>query len=216
MIINLCGNICINIGTNSVKFDHQKSKLAHHDSSLGSNNSSVLSSSEQLDGTPNVPLSSVSQIYVNISLYRGELDSGNYPNWHSELTVFFFSHPPSPPFSLQSSSLSSCLRRCFSPCAGCWYRFLRHGRWWYIGWSVFTVGNVANFISLSFTPQSLLAGLGSSQFLMNAICEWYFNGHHITARMIKATILVIIGNTLIVAFASHQSPKVTVDELLSE
>lgn len=80
---------------------------------------------------------------------------------------------------------------------------------------MYTVGNIVNFVSLSFTPQSLLAGLGSSQFLMNAVCEWYLNGVRITARMVKATVLIIIGNTLIVAFASHESPKLTVDELLS-
>lgn len=116
-------------------------------------------------------------------------------------------------FSLsQSHSLMS---RCCAPVTTRWRRFLSHGRWFYVGWSVFTVGNVANFISLSFTPQSLLAGLGSSQFLMNAVCEWYFNGRNVTARMVKATVAIIIGNTLIVAFASHESPKLTVDELLS-
>lgn len=52
MIINLCGNICINIGTNSIKFEHSKTK--NGDSNLGGHTSSSGgTTTEQLDGTPN-------------------------------------------------------------------------------------------------------------------------------------------------------------------
>jgi hypothetical protein len=59
MVINLCGNIFINIGTNCVKYEHAKTKQHRDNESLnssGSGNSSVLSSGEQMDGTPNIPM----------------------------------------------------------------------------------------------------------------------------------------------------------------
>jgi len=169
MLINLCGNICINIGTNAVKYDHSRKRMQDRDESMmRSGNSSVVSSPEQLDGATR---------------------SNN-----------------TSPISLPSFSCPAFLSRFCT-------RLCSHGRWWYIGWLMFTIGNIGNFISLSFTPQSLLAALGSVQFIMNVICEWFFSGQRVTPRILKATVMIVIGNTLIVAFASHQSEQLTVDEL---
>ena len=43
----------------------------------------------------------------------------------------------------------------------------RKGKIWYCGSIFFVIGNIFNFISFSFAPQSLLAALGSAQFVSN-------------------------------------------------
>jgi len=79
----------------------------------------------------------------------------------------------------------------------------------------FLIGNVANFVSLGFASQSMLAACGSMQFITNVFCEWYFKGSPITRRACLALLVIVIGNTLIVAFANHESPTLNVDQLLS-
>lgn len=49
-------------------------------------------------------------------------------------------------------------------------RISRHGnqvKLWWLGTLVFVIGNLMNFVSMSFAPLSLLAALGSVQFLSN-------------------------------------------------
>ena len=89
-------------------------------------------------------------------------------------------------------------------------------RWDGLGIAFFIVGNIANFVSLGFAPQSMLAACGSVQFATNVFCELYFQGQAITARVLKATCVILAGNALIVAFASHESAQLNVDELLYE
>lgn len=58
VLVNLGGNICINIGTNCVKYDHARSRLhqQHHTSSLNSTSSALSSGEQLLDAMPNVPI----------------------------------------------------------------------------------------------------------------------------------------------------------------
>ena len=45
-------------------------------------------------------------------------------------------------------------------------------RWQRIAWAIFALGNIGNFTSMSFAPQSTLAALGSIQFVVAP-----FNAH---------------------------------------
>jgi hypothetical protein len=212
VLVNLAGNICINIGTNCVKYDHGRSRLQHHTSSMGSN-SSVMSGEQLLDNAPNSAMA-VSAPHRQARKRSGQA-SGTCAGSRQRAVQTYFSNCAFRFLCEQANLQGSFCSRLFTPVTSCWSRFIRHGRWWYVGWSFFTIGNIGNFVSFSFASQSLLAGLGSSQFLMNCICEWYFNDQRITSRMLKATLMIIIGNTLIVAFASHASLILTVDVILS-
>ena len=66
---------------------------------------------------------------------------------------------------------------------------------------------------MGFTAQSLLAGLGSIQFITNVLCSSLILKHPVTTRVLYATFAIVLGNVLIVAFASHHSDQLTVDEL---
>ena len=85
--------------------------------------------------------------------------------------------------------------------------------YWYLGFTLFFIGNVSNFISMGFTAQSLLAGLGSIQFITNVLCSALILKHPVTGRVLWATFAIVVGNVLIVAFASHHSDQLTVDQL---
>ena len=85
--------------------------------------------------------------------------------------------------------------------------------YWYLGFTLFFIGNVSNFISMGFTAQSLLAGLGSIQFITNVLCSSLILKHPVTTRVLYATFAIVVGNVLIVAFASHHSDQLTVDQL---
>jgi hypothetical protein len=91
----------------------------------------------------------------------------------------------------------------------------QHSFWWFLGFGLFFVGNVSNFISMGFTAQSLLAGLGSIQFITNVICSAILMKTKVTSRILWATFLIITGNFLIVLFASHSSSQLDVYELLN-
>jgi len=85
--------------------------------------------------------------------------------------------------------------------------------YWWVGFVLFFIGNVMNFISFGFAAQSLLAGLGSVQFISNVVCSVLFMNQRFTTRIFCSTLLIITGNLLIVVFASHDSQKLSVNEL---
>jgi len=66
---------------------------------------------------------------------------------------------------------------------------------------------------MGFTAQSLLAGLGSIQFITNVLCSSIILKHPVTTRVLYATFAIVVGNVLIVCFASHHSDQLTVDQL---
>src|SRR5205085_2029301 len=90
-----------------------------------------------------------------------------------------------------------------------------HSFWWFLGFGLFFLGNVSNFISMGFTAQSLLAGLGSIQFITNVVCSSLLMKTKITSRILWGTFLIISGNFLILLFASHNSTQLDVYELLN-
>jgi hypothetical protein len=87
-------------------------------------------------------------------------------------------------------------------------------RLWYIGFIIFALGNVGNFASFSLAPQSLLASLGSVQFLTNVAFSYFILGTKITFWVIWGTGLILVGNTLVVIFSSKSSGSYTISELL--
>lgn len=85
---------------------------------------------------------------------------------------------------------------------------------WWTGVIVFSTGNVLNFASFSFGNQSQLAALGSIQFLTNVAFSNLVLNVSITKRVLRATAIIVFGNTLIVVFSSHESSSYTTSELI--
>ena len=197
---------CSNLNLSSARFaaNYMRRKQAEDRRSI---NSSVMSNADHFDGAPSiVPV----RTCTAQSHARRALECG---------------------MSSQSRSLTCLLRSLGSQvelgpgcCRTGWCSF-KYGqfqrwftsktRWDALGAVFFVLGNIANFVSLGFAPQSMLAACGSVQFATNVFCELYFKGQAITGRVLKATCVILTGNALIVAFASHESPQLNVDELLS-
>jgi magnesium transporter len=86
---------------------------------------------------------------------------------------------------------------------------------WYIGFIIFAIGNVGNFASFSLAPQSLLASLGSVQFLTNVAFSYFILGTKITFWVILGTSFILIGNTLVVVFSSKSNGTYTIAQLMN-
>jgi len=85
---------------------------------------------------------------------------------------------------------------------------------WYIGTFFFVTGSILNFVSFSFAAQSLLAALGSAQFISNVFFGRVILGEVVTLQTIFATFVIIAGNALVVLFSSHESVIYTADNLI--
>lgn len=174
-------------------------------------NSSVLSNADQMDGVPNAPM----------PVSRGSGARHHGTQWdgpagtatgrltvHASRASLLSARSLHPKADMATGFCSSKLQQIRN-----WLS--SKTRWDWLGLIFFIIGNVANFVSLGFAPQSMLAACGSVQFATNVFCELYFKGQAITGRVLKATCVILAGNTLIVAFASHESQQLNVDELLS-
>lgn len=64
-----------------------------------------------------------------------------------------------------------------------------------------------------FAAQSLIAALSSIQFVTNVICVIVIHKQHVAQRVILSTVLIILGNILLVIFSSKDSPLYSIDEL---
>lgn len=85
--------------------------------------------------------------------------------------------------------------------------------WWILGFAVFGIGNVFNFIGFMFAAQSLLVALGSIQFISNLLFAKFVNKEPITKQAILATAIIICGNIVIVLFGSKSSETYDLDQL---
>lgn len=88
-----------------------------------------------------------------------------------------------------------------------------HFQTWRVGISFFIVGNCLNFISFGYAAQSLLAALGSIQFLSNIAFAYFVLHKMVTVKVLVATAFIILGNIFLVAFGNHQSPVYTPEQL---
>jgi magnesium transporter len=83
----------------------------------------------------------------------------------------------------------------------------------FAGWGFFIGGNMLNFCAFMFAAQSMLAALGSVQFVTNLAFARVVNKEAITRRAIVATVIIVSGNVLIVIFGSKTTENHTIDEL---
>ncbi|XAR52066.1 hypothetical protein NMG60_11006919 [Bertholletia excelsa] len=84
---------------------------------------------------------------------------------------------------------------------------------WRVGILVFALGNCLNFISFGYAAQSLLAALGSIQFVSNIAFAYFVLNKTVTVKVLVATAFIVLGNIFLVAFGNHQSPVYTPEEL---
>ncbi|KAB5527520.1 hypothetical protein DKX38_021367 [Salix brachista] len=77
---------------------------------------------------------------------------------------------------------------------------------WRVGILFFFLGNCLNFISFGYAAQSLLAALGSIQFVSNIAFAYFVLNKMVTVKVLVATTFIVLGNIFLVAFGNHQSP----------
>jgi len=81
---------------------------------------------------------------------------------------------------------------------------------WIIGTCFFIFGTVSVFISYSFAPQSLLAPLGSVQFVTNIFFAKLIHKAPITRRMLISTSVILVGISLVVHYSPDPNPDIIV------
>ncbi|KAK6280265.1 PREDICTED: probable magnesium transporter NIPA8 isoform X1 [Theobroma cacao] len=84
---------------------------------------------------------------------------------------------------------------------------------WRVGILFFVLGNCLNFISFGYAAQSLLAALGSVQFVSNIAFAFFVLNKMVTVKVLVATAFIVLGNIFLVAFGNHQSPVYTPEQL---
>lgn len=84
---------------------------------------------------------------------------------------------------------------------------------WRVGILFFALGNCLNFISFGYAAQSLLAALGSIQFVSNIAFTYFVLSKTVTMKVLVATTFIVFGNTFLVSFGNHQSPVYTTEQL---
>jgi len=87
-------------------------------------------------------------------------------------------------------------------------------KFWLIGFIIYAIGNVGDFVALAFAAQSLVAPLGSVVLVVNAIMSPWILKERITSRDIQAVMLIIVGDVLIVLYASHEETSYSLNELI--
>eukprot|EP01018_Ginkgo_biloba_P017851 Gb_23568 [translate_table: standard] len=87
---------------------------------------------------------------------------------------------------------------------------------WRLGLFIFALGNCLNFISFGYAAQSLLAALGSVQFISNVAFAYFVLKEKVTGRVLLATAFIVFGNIFLVAFGNHQSLVYTPEQLMDK
>lgn len=81
--------------------------------------------------------------------------------------------------------------------------------WCNLGRIIFVLAALFTFGAFAFGAQSLVASLGSIQFVSNVFCVWYIQGEPVTVRMMIATAAIVAGNVLVVIFGSQAAVEYT-------
>ncbi|XP_077229665.1 magnesium transporter, putative (DUF803) [Tasmannia lanceolata] len=87
---------------------------------------------------------------------------------------------------------------------------------WRVGILFFALGNCLNFISFGYAAQSLLAALGSVQFVSNIAFAYFVLNTTVGGKVLLATAFIVLGNIFLVAFGNHQSPVFTAEQLVEK
>ncbi|KAJ4790864.1 magnesium transporter NIPA (DUF803) [Rhynchospora pubera] len=93
---------------------------------------------------------------------------------------------------------------------------IMHFQTWRIGILFFALGNCLNFISFGYAAQSLLAALGSIQFVSNIAFAYFVLNKTVSINVMVATTFIVCGNIFLVSFGNHQSPVYTPEQLLAK
>uniref|UniRef100_A0A1D1XUJ4 Probable magnesium transporter n=1 Tax=Anthurium amnicola TaxID=1678845 RepID=A0A1D1XUJ4_9ARAE len=88
-----------------------------------------------------------------------------------------------------------------------------HFHTWRVGILFFALGNCLNFISFGYAAQSILAALGSIQFVSNIAFSYFVLNKTVTVKVMVATTFIVFGNIFLVSFGNHQSPVFTPEQL---
>ncbi len=92
---------------------------------------------------------------------------------------------------------------------------LMQKKFWHIGASILLVGSICTFVSFSYAPQSMLAALGSVQFLSNVFFARFVLSEQITPRVILATCIIIAGQVVIVVYSPHKTREYDAHSLIA-
>lgn len=86
---------------------------------------------------------------------------------------------------------------------------------WWLGLLLIVFGAIADFAALTFAPQSLVAPLGSLTLVSNIILSPIILKEVVTMRDIIATLTIVSGCIVAVAFASHDNGVHELDQLFA-
>lgn len=85
---------------------------------------------------------------------------------------------------------------------------------WILGFIIYAVGNIGDFVALGFAAQSLVAPLGSVVLVVNAVMSPCVLKEKISLRDLQAIVVIIVGDILIVLYASHEETSYSLSELI--
>lgn len=101
-------------------------------------------------------------------------------------------------------------------CCCCWRRGGAAGSpWWPLGSLLFVIGNALNFASLSMADLSLLAALGSVQFVANVLFSRLLLGESASLTALAGTAAIVVGNCVVTHFAPQTSQDYGVEDLMA-
>jgi len=86
---------------------------------------------------------------------------------------------------------------------------------WSLGFSGMVIGAVLDLAAFGFAAQSLLAPLGGSTIVFNALLSPCMTQEKLMRTDIMATFVILLGCTITVAFGDQSEQTFTVDELIS-
>jgi hypothetical protein len=84
---------------------------------------------------------------------------------------------------------------------------------WRLGMFVFVLGSIINFVSFAFAAQSLLACLGTVQFISNVFFAKLVLKEQLTSRILYATGVIVLGLVLAISLSNHAETSYTVGDL---
>jgi len=93
-------------------------------------------------------------------------------------------------------------------------RISKFRKLWILGYIFFVVGNLVNFISLSFATQIILSSITSSVLILSNISfNFFIKKNKLDKNTIIGSLSLISGSILALIFANHKPQVFTVDEM---
>uniref|UniRef100_M4BKD1 Uncharacterized protein n=1 Tax=Hyaloperonospora arabidopsidis (strain Emoy2) TaxID=559515 RepID=M4BKD1_HYAAE len=85
---------------------------------------------------------------------------------------------------------------------------------WLFGFMLCLVGSILDFVAFGLAPQSLLAPLAALTLVWNMMLAPCFNKEKLSRKDLVSTLVIFVGATIAVVFASHSSPSYNLDMLM--